>query len=391
MELRLDTRDSRTMPFGIKEFRTENKQFRLNDRPCPLRGSTVVWHRWVRTEEGARLGYDTTWFRDNVVLRLKEHGANLLRFHLGVPPRRLLDLCDRYGLAVQYEWSFFHGMPASEASCTEQYGRWLEAAVAHPSVCIYHPYNETEGDELGRVWNALNKLLPHYPQLVISERDVLHLHKYWWSIFENVGMFYDSYDQFDLPIMTDEFGGNYLDGDGEPGGYVTIRETLLRFLGRNHTPAMRLKLQEYSHGRIAEYWRRIGAAGAAPFPVASSWEDGNHWFLGPLAEGRPKPVWNSLTAAWSPRSVSAEIWDRNFTPGQTVSFPLWLFNDTDEKAALTARITVEDADGKIYDEHIVNRTLEPYSRISQPQTVLLPDRTGDYIPVSYTHLTLPTN
>ena len=70
MELRLDTRDSRTMPFGIKEFRTENKQFRLNDRPCPLRGSTVVWHRWVRTEEGARLGYDTTWFRDNVVLRL---------------------------------------------------------------------------------------------------------------------------------------------------------------------------------------------------------------------------------------------------------------------------------------------------------------------------------
>ena len=62
-----------------------------------------------------------------------------------------------------------------------------------------------------------------------------------------------------------------------------------------------------------------------------------------------------------------------------MSFPLWLFNDTDEKAALTARITVEDADGKIYDEHIVNRTLEPYSRISQPQTVLLPDRTGDYI------------
>lgn len=313
------------------------------------------------------------------MLRLKEHGANLLRFHLGVPPRRLLDLCDRYGLVVQYEWSFFHGMPASEASCTEQYGRWLEAAVAHPSVCLYHPYNETEGDEIQRVWGALNSLLPHYPQLVISERDVLHLHKYWWSIFENVGMFYDSYDQFDRPIMVDEFGGNYLDGDGEPGGYVTIRETLLRFLGRHHTPQMRLKLQEYSHGKIAEYWRRIGAAGAAPFPIASSWEDGNHWFLGPLSEGRPKPVWNALTAAWSPRSVSAEIWDRNFVPGQRVEFPLWFFNDTDEAAALTARITVEDADGKIYDEHTVERTLTPWARISQPQAVRLPDRPGDYI------------
>lgn len=56
MELRLDTRDCRTMPFGIKEFRVEQKQFRLNGRPCPLRGSTVVWHRWVRTEEGPGTG-----------------------------------------------------------------------------------------------------------------------------------------------------------------------------------------------------------------------------------------------------------------------------------------------------------------------------------------------
>lgn len=379
MELRLDTRDSRTMPFGIKEFSVRGKQFSLNARPCPLRGSTVVWHRWVRSEEGARYGYDTAWFRDNVVLRLKEHGANMLRFHLGVPPRRLLDLCDRYGMVVQYEWSFFHGMPASEASCTEQYGHWLAAAVAHPSVCIYHPYNETEGDALTRVWNALDKHLPHYPPLVISERDVLHLHKYWWSIFENVGLFYDSFEQFDKPIMVDEFGGNYLDGDGEPGGYVTVRETLLRFLGRNHTPAMRLKLQEYSHGRIAEYWRRVGAAGAAPFPVASSWEDGNHLFLGPLGEGRPKPVWNSLTAAWSPRSVSAEIWDRNFTPGQRVTFPLWFFNDTDSAAGLTARVTVEDACGKIYDEHIVDRPLAPHARTSHPQSVSLPRGTGDYV------------
>ena len=379
MELRLDTRDARPLPFGIKEFRTEGKEFRLNGRPCPLRGSTVVWHRWVRTPEGARFGYDTTWFRDNVVLRLKEHGANFLRFHLGTPPRRLLDLCDRYGLAVQYEWSFFHGMPASESSCTEQYGRWLEASVAHPSVCIYHPYNETEGDELGRVWRALNTHLPDYPPLVLSERDVLHLHKYWWSIFENVGVFYDSYEQFDFPIMVDEFGGNYLDGDGNPGGYVTLHESFLRFLGRDHTPEMRLKLQEYSHGRIAEYWRRIGAAGAAPFPIASSWEDGNHWFLGPLAAGRPKPVWNSLTAAWSPRSVSAEIWDRNFEPGDSLIFPLWFFNDTDSVADLTARVTVEDAYGRIYAEGNVSRTLSPYARESLLHALRLPVRVGDYV------------
>ena len=36
------------------------------------------------------------------------------------------------------------------------------------------------------------------------------MHKYWWSLFENLGLFYDSYEQFPTAIMVDEFGGNYL-------------------------------------------------------------------------------------------------------------------------------------------------------------------------------------
>lgn len=88
---------------GLRRAAVIDKQFTLNGRPLKLRGGTVVWHRWMRDAEGREVGYDTVWFRDNIVRRLKEHGANLLRFHLGVPPERLLDLCDRYGLAVQYE------------------------------------------------------------------------------------------------------------------------------------------------------------------------------------------------------------------------------------------------------------------------------------------------
>lgn len=379
MDLTLDTRDSYSMPFGIKEFAIDGKKFTLNGKPCSLRGSTIVWHRWVRDEEGSRLGFDTTWVRDNVVMRLKDHGANLLRFHLGVPPQRILDLCDKYGLLVQYEWSFFHGMPASEESCAEQYAAWLDAAVRHPSIAIYHPYNETEGDQLQRVWSALDTLLPDYPQLAVSERDITHLHKYWWSLFENVGVFHESHEEFDKPIVVDEFGGNYLDGYGNPGGYVTIPESLLRFLGRGHTADMRLKLQDYSHGRIAEYWRRVGAAGIAPFPILSSWEDGNHWFLGPLDEGRPKAVWNSLTAAFSPVAVSAEIWDRNFRPGQTVEFPLWYFNETDSARTMTAKVTVEDAHGKIYYTNTYARQADPFSTQTITAAVQIPEREGAYI------------
>ena len=364
---------------GIKVFSTKDKQFYLNGKPCKVRGGTVVWHRWVRDAEGRDVGYDTTWFRDNIVLRLKDHGANLLRFHLGVPPERLLELCDRYGLLVQYEWSFFHGLPASYESLMEQYPKWFDHAAKHPSVALYHPYNETNKEELETAWKALDRIVKNYPPMVLEDRDVLHLHKYWWSLFEDIGLHYDSADQFRKAIMVDEFGGNYLDGNGNPGGYTTLKETFLRFLGRGHTKEERLHLQDLSNGKIAEYWRRLGAAGVAPFTIASSWEDGNTWFMGRLREERPKSVWNALTVLWSPRAVSMDIWDRNFVPGQTVTIPLHFFNDTDTDASLKAVVTVTDPFGKNYFRREISRWVGSWSKVVAEVRVKMPSKKGDYL------------
>lgn len=363
---------------GLRRASVVDKQFRLNGHPLKLRGSTVVWHRWMRDAEGREVGYDTLWFRDNIVRRLKEHGANLLRFHLGVPPERLLDLCDRYGLAVQYEWSFFHGMPASRESLMEQYPKWFDLAARHPSVLLYHPYNETEGDQLKTVWSALDEIVPQYPPLILEDRDVMHIHKYWWSLFENLGLYYDSYEQFPKAIMVDEFGGNYLDGAGNMGGYPSIRESYMRFLGRSHTAEERLHHLARSCGKVGEYWRRIGAAGVAPFTIASSSNDGNHWFLGPLREGRPKSVWNALTVLWSPRAVSMDIWDCNFRPGQQVDIPLHFFNDTDSAATLFARVEVVDACERHDFSRVVTCKVCPYSKEVVTCRVGMPDVCGDY-------------
>jgi len=373
-----DTVDQSEMAFGIKDFRVAEKQFYLNNEHITLAGGTVVWHRWVRDSDARDLAYDTLWFRENVIKRSKEHGANYLRFHLGVPPEALLDLCDQYGLAVQYEWSFFHGMPASRESLMEQYPMWLDMAMRHPSVVLIHPYNETEGDQLVTVWDALNEIVKNYPPLVMEERDVIHIHKYWWSLFENLGLYYDSADQFAKPIMVDEFGGNYLDGNGMPGGYKTSTETFLRFLGRNNTKEMRLELQTLANGKVAEYWRRIGAAGIAPFCILGSWYDGNHWFMGDLRKGSPKPVWNALTCAWSPRSVSIELWDRNFAPGQTLTFPLYLFNDTESENELNIRLLLTDQNDKIYFERFLKYNVSPFATEIKNQQINLPRSPGRY-------------
>ena len=369
--------DADEMNFAPRSFAVDGLGFVLNGSPITLRAGSVVCHRWVRDAEARRLGFDVDWFEANIARRLRDHGANTLRFHLGSPPEALLDLCDRLGLCVQLEWLFFHGMAASLDSLLEQWRSWLDLAMRHPCVVLLHPWNETEGDELDTAFEALRRLAPEYPPLVVAHRDVTHVHKYWWGLFENLGLYYDSADQFPQPIMVDEFGGNYLDGACNPGGYPTLRESFLRFLGRGHTAGQRLWLHTAANAKVAEYWRRIGAAGFSPFCIAGSWEDGNHHFLGPLAEGNPKPVWDALTAAYAPQSVSIDLWDRTFAPGRTIDLALVFFNDTPSPCTLSAAVEVV-RDGHAVRRVEVNAAVEPHARAPQTLPLPMPRVDGDY-------------
>jgi hypothetical protein len=372
--------DAWEITLGIREFRRQGLGFRLNGKPIQMRGGTVVWQRWLRDPEAKKLAFDVKWFEKNVVLRLKEHGANTLHFSLYTPPEAFLDLCDRHGLLVQHEWIFFHGVEASKESMIEQWRAWLDLAIRHPSVVIIHAWNETESDELEAAWAAMESLCPEYPPLVVSHRDVTHVHKYWWSMFENLGLYYDSAAQFDRPIIVDEFGGNYLDGQGNAGGYPTLKESFLRFLGPGHTKALRLQLHTEASSQVAEYWRRLGVAGFGPFCILGSPEDGNHWFTGKLKHAVPKPVWSALTAAFSPLSCSLEVWDRNFLPGQTVTLPLYLFNDTDSPAQLEASVAVAVEGSQVPPaaEQEATAQLGPHSMARSKVTLQLPGTEGQW-------------
>ncbi len=128
------------------------------------------------------MAFDVDWFEENVVRRLLSYGANTLRFHLGMPPEALLDLCDRHGLLVQAEWSFFHGIRASHESLVAQWRDWFDLLMRHPSVAIIHPWNESGGDEVAKAFGALEEVTQGYPPQVLAHRDVIHVHKYWWSL-----------------------------------------------------------------------------------------------------------------------------------------------------------------------------------------------------------------
>ncbi|WP_105615320.1 glycoside hydrolase family 2 protein [Vallitalea okinawensis] len=370
--------DYNPMTIGLKEFVTDGIGFLLNNKPITLRAGTVVWHRWLRDPEASELAFNEIWFRENIVKRLKNLGANTLRFHLGMPPEKFLDLCDKYGLLIQAEWSFFHGMKGSKKSLVEQWGHWLDLCMKHPCIAIIHPWNETNDMELKVAYDALKELEQNYPPLVIGHRDVIHIHKYWWSLFENIGLYYDSAEEFTHPIMVDEFGGNYLDGNGNPGLYPTVKGSLLRFLGPNHTKEKRLAINRDANVKIAEYWRRIGAAGFSPFCMLGSPEDGNHHFMGPLQKGKTKPVMDALAVVYSPLSCSLNLWDRNFYPNQSLEIPVHLFNDTDQEELLHVQVSICD-NGKM--EEIINTiefssSTQPHSRSIKYVTITLPKENG---------------
>lgn len=366
--------------WALREFSAVDKKFTLNQNPVSLRACTVVWHRLLRDPEAAEIAFDQNWFLENILLRLKSHGGNTIRFHLGPPPEAFLDLCDRYGVLVQMEWSFFHGIRAGYESLVKQWRQFLLTCLRHPSVVLVHLWNETEGDQLRQAFAAMEAASQDLPSIVFSHRDVLHIHKYWWSLFENVGVYYHSADQFPLPIMSDEFGGNYLDGKCEPGKYPTVMESFLRFLGKNLSAADMLQLQNESNARVAEYWRRIGAAGFSPFCALGSPEDGSHHFLGPLRFGAPKPVWDALTAAWAPVSLSLAVWDRNYSVGQRVSIPLYLYNETDTPRTLLVEYGIcgEYNLQPVDKIHTLERTLAPYETKVEYIDFTVPAAAGDY-------------
>ncbi|MFW5859955.1 MAG: glycoside hydrolase [Planctomycetota bacterium] len=368
--------DTWEQTWGLRTFGVAGRDFELNGAPVHLRAGSVVWHRWVRDPEARELAWDVDWFERHIVKRLQAHGANALRFHLGTPPEELLDLCDRHGLLVQAEWLFFHGLAASAGSLAVQWPAWFEQCLRHPSVVLLHPWNETEGDILAKGHAALERSAAGFPPLVLAHRDVCHVHKYWWSLFENVGCYYDSIEEFPQPIMVDEFGGNYLDGDAEPGGYPALAGALQRFLGRDHDRSARLQLQCDANARVAEYWRRLGAAGFSPFCILGSPEDGSHHFLGPLREGRPKPVWDALSAAWAPVAASIDLWDRQFAPRARINAPLHLFNDTGEDQTITVACRVVDAAGAVQSEEHHRHHLAAHAHAVEAADFALPGGSG---------------
>ena len=97
--------DQTVMNFGFRSFgiSSDTQKFTLNGSKYFLKGASIVAHREVRNDPV---------FIKNFVAKVKESGANAIRFHLGPPSHYWLDETDRQGSSLR--WTDFTTCPSGK-------------------------------------------------------------------------------------------------------------------------------------------------------------------------------------------------------------------------------------------------------------------------------------
>ncbi|MGK9475362.1 sugar-binding domain-containing protein [Melioribacter sp. OK-6-Me] len=131
--------DSKTVKFGMREFRAERKQFSINGRKTFLRGKheAAVFPLTGFTPTDVE-----SWMR--VFKIAKAYGINHYRFHSYCPPEAAFEAADRIGIYLQAELPFWGGLESdSIASKLKAEGIGILRSYAnHPSFVMLGAGNE---------------------------------------------------------------------------------------------------------------------------------------------------------------------------------------------------------------------------------------------------------
>jgi hypothetical protein len=145
--------------FGMREFKSDGRQFTINGLPVFLRGT-------VNCCEFPKTGYpDMTgeqW--EKIFSTVKSFGLNHLRFHTWYPPEIAFELADRYGVYLEVElpnWCFHLGQDTNVTQFFRQEGeRMIREYGNHPSWVMFTMGNELRGD-----YAVLDDLENHFREL----------------------------------------------------------------------------------------------------------------------------------------------------------------------------------------------------------------------------------
>ena len=137
-----NTKDSKTVSFGMRKFSVKGTQFAINGRTVFLRGKheAAVFPLTGFTPMDIK-----DWVR--VFKIAKSYGINHYRFHSYCPPEAAFIAADLTGIYIQAELPFWGGLNSDSVADMlrqEGYGM-LKAYANHPSFVMFSPGNEIWG------------------------------------------------------------------------------------------------------------------------------------------------------------------------------------------------------------------------------------------------------
>lgn len=139
--------ESRSIRFGMRDFRSQGSRFTINDRPVFLRGT-------LECAVFPKTGYPATdvasWTR--IFKTIKAHGLNHVRFHSWCPPEAAFTAADEIGLYLQVEassWANTDSSIGDGAPIDDWLYKEADAILAqygnHPSFVLMAYGNEPHG------------------------------------------------------------------------------------------------------------------------------------------------------------------------------------------------------------------------------------------------------
>jgi len=158
--------DLRFVPVGMRDFEVRDGAFHLNGKPILLKG--LLYQPYYPGSLARPPGDARAWVRREVAVA-KEAGFNLLRTHVRLAPRELLEAADELGMLVHAEPSigWVYGDAARlEARAREEVEGLVLRDRNHPGIVLWGVLNELSGDlwrVKGRLAAAARALDPSRP------------------------------------------------------------------------------------------------------------------------------------------------------------------------------------------------------------------------------------
>jgi beta-galactosidase len=364
--------DTRTVAFGMREFRTDSVTRRacLNNRICFLRGTNITLHRFFEDTACGTLPWTESWVRKLLGELPKRYHWNIMRWSIGPVPECWLRIADEVGLMVEYEFPIWTWRTEWSHEITQDHVKqWMADSWNHASVVWWSMSNETRHPPLVPMVGVVRKTdLSDRPwsngyNLPEGGDDPIDDHPYKWHA--PVGWPAELWSDEKYSSRTAENTSNaphpsahasvaneycwfWLKRDGEPTDLTA--GVYARYLSRARTTDQRRELYAYYLAAETEYFRaHRNFAGVMHFTYLTC---DHPWALtgdlfADVARLTIRDVHDAaLRNAFHPLGVYLAHWERSPLAGSPLVLHAMIVNDDPQTHEGELAFEIEDSRGQ---------------------------------------------